>query len=694
MSIAQQNTAFAGQTAFSVALSQVFTVAAGGANPAYLVLTALDRNEYTAGATGAVGSFSGNGLTRGLTAIGGDGRGAGLVFSYQSSTGRYYSSLYGYLDELTFMASASAGDVTNLSWFAAGDLFEATAYANNVYAMMRINAAGYLGSATIVTQPGFSGIIPAQATPNSIAAVANSFVGRAWNMNGCWVLASTIAAEAGASLPVQSTLIGVAGQANGEWIVAFNGPAGQTGDWRSMVTAGEMVVFGTPGGGHITTCVSGSGGTAKLVDNIRIVNSAGVIQNPANDGSASDIIITAPHAAAQEWDGVQASSVVIYQLDTPIVTAGLILDQLTARTSQSLGTLFNTTDPGNRKVSQWQVYNAADGDSLLLNGVACQGHSAASALTTESLAAVSLLAGSTALWDRLVVRAYNGRFWGDWASLAVAVVAPEVVAPVALPPVLTSRTQAQSWLGGSAVSLALPGNAFTDPQGQTLTYTATQSSGQALPSWLGFNAATRTFSGTAPATAGDLGITVTATDTGGLSASERFSVHIQAPPVQPPPVQPPQVRPPQVQRPHVQAPLVQQPAPTQRGIAVSNSTANQTWVNGQSIDVVLPADTFTNALGLRMTFLAYQVAGPKVTSWLHFRQATMEFYGTVPVNASGMVQLEVVASDARHMRALDLFSVTFATASGRSAPSVQTQTSRGAASFNMTPPGVLLAIHA
>ena len=36
-----------------------------------------------------------------------------------------------------------------------------------------------------------------------------------------------------------------------------------------MVTAGEMIVIGTPGGGgHITTCVSGSGSTAMLVDNV------------------------------------------------------------------------------------------------------------------------------------------------------------------------------------------------------------------------------------------------------------------------------------------------------------------------------------------------------------------------------------------------------------------------------------------
>ena len=248
------------------------------------------------------------------------GAGPGSCSPY-SSNGRYYNSTYGYLDQLTYNSSGSAGDVTNLSLFGTNSLSQANAYASNAYAMMQADAAGYLGSATVVTQAKFTGTVPAQATPDSIAAVADSFVGQAWNMDGCWVLASTIAADAGASLPVQSTLIGLPGQANGEWIVAFNGPAGQSGNWQSMVTAGEIIVIGTPGGGgHITTCVSGSGSTAMLVDNITYVNGPGQIQNSANDGSSSDVIVAAPHAASQEWAGVQASSVVIYELDTPIVS--------------------------------------------------------------------------------------------------------------------------------------------------------------------------------------------------------------------------------------------------------------------------------------------------------------------------------------------------------------------------------------
>ena len=278
MSVLTKDSAFVDPSATAIGLDQIFGVSAAITNPTYLVLTALDRNEYTAGATGATGSFTGNGQTLNLRSIGSDARGAGIVFTYQASTGRYYNSTYGYLDQLTYNSSGSAGDVTNLSLFGTNNLSQANAYASNAYAMMQVDAAGYLGSATIVTQPKFSGIVPTQATPDSLVAVADGFVGQAWNMDGCWILASTIAADAGASLPVQSTAVGLPGQANGEWIVAYNGPAGQTGNWQSMVKAGEMVVFQTgSGGGHITTCVSGTGSSAMLVDNITYVNSSGVI---------------------------------------------------------------------------------------------------------------------------------------------------------------------------------------------------------------------------------------------------------------------------------------------------------------------------------------------------------------------------------------------------------------------------------
>ena len=735
MSVTEVKNAFVDDTTESIDLSQMFAETPGSSDPAYLVLTVLDRNEYTAGASGATGTLTGNGHTLKLSSLGGDARGTGIVFTYQASTGQYYNSTYGYLNQLVYNASGSLDDVTNLSLFGTSNLMQATAYATNAYNMMQVDPSGYLGSATVVTEQSFTKPVPAQATPDSIAAVALTFVGDAWNMNGCWVLASTIAAEAGASLPVQSTLIGLPGQANGEWIVAYDGPAGQSGNWQSMVTAGEIIVIGTPGGGgHITTCVSGSGGTAMLVDNITYESASGQIQNSANDGSSSDVIVAAPHAASQEWAGVQASSVVIYELDTPVVTDKVTTDTLAFLASQSLGTLFAATDPASKTITEWQVYDTATADALTAGSIVYQDHSASSALTVASIAAVNLLAGSTATTDIVEVRAFNGTYWGDWASLSVVIAA---AAPS--PPVLATQTANQTWGGGKAMSLALPAATFRDPQNETLTYRAALTSGQALPTWLTFNAATDTFSGTAPTTAQSLSITVTATDTSGLSVADTFTATILGTPVVATPT-PTQtwtenkavslVLPsntftdPQGQAltyaatlssglalPNwltfnattetfsgtapatatslsikvtatdtsglttsetfnanvVAAPSAPVPPVTKPGITVTDPTPHQTWTDGQAVDLVLPSNTFTDALGLKMSFAAYQTSGPSVTKWLYFNPTTDTLYGTVPVSATGTVGIEVIATDSQHVSATDLFTVTLASAAGYSA---------------------------
>ena len=754
MSITENQNAIVINAAAPIGLAQMFTETASATNPAYLVLTAIDRKVYTAGATGATGTLSGNGHSLGFSNIGGDARGAGIVFTYQASSGRYYSSIYGFLDLLTYNASGSSGDVTNLSLFGTSSLSQATAYASNAYSIMQADASGYLGSATVVTQPKFSGSVPVQATPSSIAAVANGFVGQAWNMNGCWVLASTIAADAGASLPVQSTQIGLAGKANGEWIVAFNGPAGQSGNWQSMVTAGEMIVFQTgSGGGHITTCVSGFGSTAMLVDNIAYSSGTGQITNSAKDGSADDIIVSAAHAASQEWSGVSMSSVVIYELDTPIVTAKVVSQSLTIGSSQLLGSLFSVVDPASKAITQWQIYDTATTDFLVAAGVTYRDHAASSALTVTALSSVSLLAGTTLTTDTLEVRAYNGSYWGDWTALAVS-----VVGQTASPPVLVTQTAGQTWLGGKTVSLALPTGTFTDPQGQKLTYSATLSSGSALPSWLSFNATTQTFTGTAPTSAQTLGIVVKATDTSGLSVTDSFSAAILGTPVASVAtanqtwnagaaislVLPSDTfTDPQHQTLTYSATLSNgsalpswltfnaktetfsgtAPATAQTigitvtatdtsglsssetfngtvkavapkaGISVTAPTANQTWVDGTAHTLVLPANTFTDALGLKMTFAAYQLSGPNVSSWLAFNAATDTLAGTVPKTGSGTIQIEVIATDSQHMTATDLFTITFGAATSQTATGALTQT-LGAAVQDVPPVFGIVAFHA
>ena len=64
-----------------------------------------------------------------------------------------------------------------------------------------------------------------------------------------------------------------------------------------------------------------------------------------------------------------------------------------------------------------------------------------------------------------------------------------------------------------------------DDGNNTLTYTATLSSGGALPSWLSFNPSTRTLSGT-PAAVGTSNIKVTVTDNDSAKASCIFALNV------------------------------------------------------------------------------------------------------------------------------------------------------------------------
>jgi len=398
-------------------------------NPTYLVVSLLDRDEYTASSNGNMGTLSGDGHTIGFSNIGGDSDTVGIVFTYNASTGQYTNATYGNLANLLYTASTNTNDNTSISFFTTNNSNLAYEYANNPYVLELDSPAvtHYLGSISVVTQPAFARPTPTQATPDSIEAAAMSFVGEAWNMDGCWVLASNISAEAGASLPITSTSLGIPGVPSGEWIVAFNGPAGQAGNWESMITAGEMVVFETSAtSGHITTVVSGSGSSAMLVDNITYVNQNGQIVNSANDGSANDIIISAPHLASQEWAMAVPGSVVVYELDCPIITVKTAVSTDAAGATEVLAALFSASNPlAGQAITQYQFYDVGTGgaasDSFMVGSTDEIGHSAANAITVSAsaLSTVDLLAGTSSGTDTIEVRAFNGSYWGDWISMTV-----------------------------------------------------------------------------------------------------------------------------------------------------------------------------------------------------------------------------------------------------------------------------------
>ena len=83
-----------------------------------------------------------------------------------------------------------------------------------------------------------------------------------------------------------------------------------------------------------------------LIDNLVYQNAQGQIANAADDGSAADILVAPAHPAAQEFGGVAADSVVIYALDTPVVSARVGAPALAAGATVPLSAFAAISDPG------------------------------------------------------------------------------------------------------------------------------------------------------------------------------------------------------------------------------------------------------------------------------------------------------------------------------------------------------------
>ncbi len=93
-------------------------------------------------------------------------------------------------------------------------------------------------------------------------------------------------------------------------------------------------------------------------------------------------------------------------------------------------------------------------------------------------------------------------------------------------PVTGTELAGQTFQEGDSISVQLPDGAFSDPDGDALSYSAKLADGSMLPTWLQFNSATRTFTGTPDdAQVGTLSIMVTAADAG-ASVNQTFDLTV------------------------------------------------------------------------------------------------------------------------------------------------------------------------
>ncbi|WP_339499188.1 putative Ig domain-containing protein [Pseudomonas silesiensis] len=115
------------------------------------------------------------------------------------------------------------------------------------------------------------------------------------------------------------------------------------------------------------------------------------------------------------------------------------------------------------------------------------------------------------------------------ANFVFATASPTNQAPVLATPLLD-----QNATENTAFSYVVPATSFTDPDNDSLSYTAKLANGNALPNWLTFDAATRTFSGTPSDTAsGTYSIQVSATDASNATVNDTFTLAVQDVPAGP-----------------------------------------------------------------------------------------------------------------------------------------------------------------
>ncbi|WP_323658176.1 putative Ig domain-containing protein, partial [Pectobacterium versatile] len=264
----------------------------------------------------------------------------------------------------------------------------------------------------------------------------------------------------------------------------------------------------------------------------------------------------------------------------------------------------------------------------------------------DTLTLSATLADGTALPAWLSFNPATGTFSGtpangDVGSLTIKVTATDggsasvsttfglTVTNVNDAPVVATPIPAQSVAQDGSLSFTVPTGTFTDPDGDTLTLSATLADGTALPAWLSFNPATGTFSGTpANGDVGSLTIKVIATDGSSASVSTTFGLTVTN--VNDAPV-------------------------------VSGTIAAQSIAQGGSLNVTVPAGTFTDPDGDTLTLNATLADGTALPAWLSFNPATGTFSGTPASGDIGNLTIKVTATDGSSASVSTTFSLTVTT---------------------------------
>jgi len=194
----------------------------------------------------------------------------------------------------------------------------------------------------------------------------------------------------------------------------------------------------------------------------------------------------------------------------------------------------------------------------------------------------------------------------------------------------------QQALEDAPFAFTIPQEAFRDVDvGDTLTLSATQADGSALPTWLRFDAATRTFSGTpVNGDVGSVSVRLTASDVAGASASQTFAIGVSN---------------------------------VNDAPEIGTMLTNQTGRAGTALSWQLPGTAFVDVdAGDVLAYSATLADGSALPDWLAFDAATGSFSGT-PATA-GNYALLVTATDLAGASASQSFTLAVESGGSNQAP--------------------------